>query len=120
MPISYKVIGGNIRKARQQAQLTQEGLAEKMSISIAHMGKIERGERQINLERLSQICELLGVSLEAMVEGALLSEGTLRREPLTDRTGFIAALDELARGCSDKSLRLMLRLCQDVSQEDKA
>lgn len=116
MSISYKIIGRHIRDARRASNMTQEVLAEKLEMSSAHLGKIERGERAVNMERLSQICLLLDVSLEALIAGALI--GATSKMPETD-DGFLAAMDELSRGCSDKSRRLMLHLCRAVAENEK-
>ena len=52
MPISYKVIGRHIRDARKSAGLTQEAAANQLGLSPEHYGKVERGERTVNLERM--------------------------------------------------------------------
>ena len=60
MPISYKVIGRHIRDARKSAGLTQEAAANQLGLSPEHYGKVERGERTVNLERMVQISHLYG------------------------------------------------------------
>lgn len=55
MAIEYTVIGRHIRAARKQKHLTQEDVADMIDMSPAHFGKVERGERPVNLQRLSQI-----------------------------------------------------------------
>lgn len=55
-------IGDNIRKIRDIKRLTQEDVAAKLNISQQAYGKIERNETKIDLERLQQIADALGVS----------------------------------------------------------
>lgn len=80
MPISYKVIGRHIRDARKSAGLTQEAAANQLGLSPEHYGKVERGERTVNLERMVQISHLYGTTVCAPLEG-LRYRSHSRREP---------------------------------------
>ena len=68
--MNHATLGHKIRKERNKQQLTQEQLAEKINISTAYMGFIERGERNISLDKLSLLASVLGVSIDY-----LLSDG---------------------------------------------
>ncbi|NLC88306.1 MAG: helix-turn-helix transcriptional regulator [Clostridiaceae bacterium] len=70
MAIDYSVIGERLKKARKNKHFTQEELAEKIDVSIAFLSRIERGSSQINLKRLTQICELLEVSEGDILNGS--------------------------------------------------
>lgn len=72
--IDYVKIGENIRNARKNKNYTQEILSDKLGVSIAFYSRLERGTMHINLKRLSQICEVLGVT-----EGEVLN-GNIKRE----------------------------------------
>ena len=72
--INYRLIGRHIKAARKARRMTQEMLAEKMDVSVGHVGKIERGDRLINLERLAQICLILQVPIEDMIAGCVDKE----------------------------------------------
>lgn len=72
--IDYVKIGENIRNARKNKNYTQEILSDKLGVSIAFYSRLERGSMHINLKRLSQICEVLGVT-----EGEVLN-GNIKRE----------------------------------------
>ena len=65
-----------LKEIRKSCNMTQENLSEKMDVSIAFLSRIERGSSQINLKRLSQICEILGTS-----EGEILN-GTCSDSPV--------------------------------------
>ena len=121
MPIEYKVIGRHIRAARNQLKMTQEDVAAAIEMSPAHFGKVERGERPINLSRLSQLSVLLHVPLETLVEGSAVYEdgSAIALRENADETEFTDAMASIAKGCSVPSLRLMLRLCTDVAEADK-
>lgn len=59
--IDSKQIGLNIRKIREIKDLKQEFVAKKLGITTNGYGKIERGESAVNIDRLNQIAEVLGV-----------------------------------------------------------
>ena len=61
MPLDYTIIGQRLKIARKSKKMTQEELAEKLDVSIAFLSRIERGNSQVNLKRLVQICEILEV-----------------------------------------------------------
>ena len=56
-----KLFGKRLRKLRLERNLTQEQLSEKMDVSVAFLSRIERGNSQVNLKRLTQICEILDI-----------------------------------------------------------
>lgn len=58
----YSVIGRRIKKTRIKNKLKQETLADKIDVSVAYLSRVERGNAQINLKRLTQVAEILGVS----------------------------------------------------------
>lgn len=55
-------IGNSIRKIRELKGLKQESVATKLGLTTNGYGKIERGESQINLERLNQIAYVFDVT----------------------------------------------------------
>ena len=67
------MIGEKLKKARIDKKLTQEKLAEKLDVSIAFLSRIERGNSHISLKRLSEVCDILGVT-----EGYILNSNTLK------------------------------------------
>lgn len=53
-------LGDTIRQRRKAMGLTQEALADAAGIDRSHMGKIERGERNLTLINIARIAEALG------------------------------------------------------------
>ena len=121
MFLEYKVIGRNIRDARKQKNMTQEQVAEAIDISLQHYGKVERGDRHINLPRLAELSVLLNVPIEKLVEGSVLRTDAEfpQFQTATGNSDFLQAIQQLSKGCSESALRLMLRLCFSVADEDK-
>lgn len=70
MSPDYNVIGRRIKTARIEHNLTQEELADKINVSVAFMSRLERGNSKINLKRLTQIAETLGVSPGYLLTGS--------------------------------------------------
>ena len=54
-------LGERIRELRKERGLSQEGLANLTNIDRGYMGTIERGERNITLKKLFDICDALNV-----------------------------------------------------------
>ena len=58
----YQKIGGNLRKIREIKGIKQESVAKQLGITTNGYGKIERGESAINIDRLEQIANILGIT----------------------------------------------------------
>lgn len=54
-------LGFAIRKARTASGMSQDELAWRCDIHRAYMGVIERGEQNITVGKLTQVCQGLGV-----------------------------------------------------------
>jgi transcriptional regulator with XRE-family HTH domain len=60
-------IGTRIRKIREIKGLSQENLAAELEMSITGYGKIERNEVSVNIDKLSKIGKVLGLSVEDII-----------------------------------------------------
>jgi len=58
----YQKIGDNLRKIREIKGIKQESIAKQLGITTNGYGKIERGETSLNIKRLEEIAEILGVN----------------------------------------------------------
>ncbi|MCT8974982.1 helix-turn-helix transcriptional regulator [Clostridium sp. CX1] len=61
-----------IREKRLEKQLTQERLAECLSISGEYMSKIENGRVKVNLTRLAELSVILGCPIEYFISGSVV------------------------------------------------
>ena len=84
--------GLRIRKLRQMKGITQEKLAEELSITLSHMGKLENGDRKPSIDIVIQIAKHFGVSLDYLVFGYEHKEETPEEMALT----LAAALEAFA------------------------
>lgn len=65
-----KALGAAVRSARKALQMSQEALADSAGIDRSHMGKIERGERNVTLLNLLRIADALSVKPSAILSRA--------------------------------------------------
>ena len=79
--IDYRKIGVHLKEARKANSLSQAQVAASLHISVCAYGNLERGSQRINLTRLIQLCELLGVA-----PGSILADCTPRLVPYKDRS----------------------------------
>lgn len=108
MAIDYSVIGERLKLARKEKHLTQEQLAEKIDVSIAFLSRIERGSSQINLKRLSQICEILDVT-----EGDILNGVSNKSTKYLD---FEFA--NLLKSCSSEKQKLIYDIAKVIANKN--
>lgn len=62
-----KLVGGNVKKARIAAGLTQEELAERSGFSQQYISGLERGMRNPTIVSIYELGQALGVSHENLV-----------------------------------------------------
>jgi len=60
-------IAGNIRAIRQARNLSQVELAHMADLHRTYAGAIERGERNMSIDKLEQIADALGVTAADLV-----------------------------------------------------
>ncbi len=63
MKLNYVAIGKRIRICRTSQNITQEQLAFQINTSPAYISNIERGVKKPSLQKLVQIAEILGVTV---------------------------------------------------------
>ena len=64
----FSFMENNLKKMRKRANLTQEGLAEKIDVSQHYISSLERGKQALNLKRVKQLAEVLNCT-EAEIWG---------------------------------------------------
>jgi transcriptional regulator with XRE-family HTH domain len=57
------LIGGNARKYRLAADLSQEAVAERMGVDRAHISALEMGKTNPTVQTLSRLAEALGIKV---------------------------------------------------------
>lgn len=109
MAVDYNIIGERIKNARKACNMTQDNLSEKMNVSIAFLSRIERGSSQINLKRLSQICEILGIS-----------EGEILNGTSCNSTNYLTnEFANLLESCSPNKQKLIYDIAKVIAKQDE-
>ena len=67
LSVHLKAIGAAIRSMRKELGLSQEELAYCSTIDRSHMGKIERGERNVSIANLLRISQALNCPPSALL-----------------------------------------------------
>jgi transcriptional regulator with XRE-family HTH domain len=62
------LIGHNIKMYRDLRKITREDMCDRLDLSLATYGKIERNEQDITLERLNEIAKILDVPITKLLE----------------------------------------------------
>ena len=108
MPLDYTIIGQRLKKARKAKKMTQEELSEKLDVSIAFLSRIERGNSQVNLKRLVQICEILEVS-----PGEILNGVSSKSSQYLD-----SEFASLLKDCSSEQQKLIYDIAKVVARKE--
>lgn len=107
MALDYNIIGERLKKARIDKSLTQEKLAEKLDVSIAFLSRIERGSSHISLKRLSQICDILGIT-----EGSILNGSSNN-----SNTYLESEFDDILKNTTPEKQKLIYKIAKIITED---
>ena len=108
MALDYTIIGQRLKKARIDKKMTQENLAEQLDVSIAFLSRIERGNSHINLKRLTQICEILGVS-----------EGFILNGTSSNSSNYLSSeFNDILNSVTPEKQKLIYKIAKVISEEE--
>lgn len=104
MALDYTIIGERLKIARANSNLTQEKLAEQLDVSVPYLSRVECGDTHINLTRLNQICEILGVT-----------EGEILNGVSTTSTNYLSTdFANLLSNCSPEKVQLIYNIAKMI------
>ena len=107
MALDYTIVGERLKKARLDKKLTQEHLSEQLGISVAFLSKVERGTSHVNLKRLSQICDILGVT-----EGYILNGSSS-----TSQDYLFSEFSDILAKASPEKQKLIYKIAKVIIEE---
>lgn len=61
------LLGAAVRARRKALQMSQEALADYAGIDRSHMGKIERGERNVSILNVERIATAMGCKVSELL-----------------------------------------------------
>ncbi len=108
MALNYSIIGVRLKQARLNRKITQEQLAEKLDVSVTYISRIERGSTNINLKRLSEICDILSIT-----EGEILN-GTSKTSPIYLSKEF----NDLLKNCPPEKIDLVYKMAELIIKHE--
>ena len=75
--VDYLAMGRRIREGRRALGWTQAQLAERIGVSCAFVGHLERGEKLPSLETVARLSLALNTSLDTLALGRERGDATL-------------------------------------------
>ena len=82
--LNYKKIGERLRKLRKYMGLTQEQVAEILSVGRDAILRIEKGDRKIDLQELMNFSKLYNISMDELT----MEEHTINSSDVSFARGF--------------------------------
>ena len=70
---TFEILGQNIRQERNNQNMTQEQLSEKVGISAVFLSQIENARKIPSLETIDKIVSCLGISMMSAFDGDYVS-----------------------------------------------
>ena len=107
MALDFAIIGQRLKKTRLEKKMTQEKLAEQLDVSVAFLSRIERGLSHINLKRLSQICDILGVTEGEILNGSASSS----------QRYLVSEFNNILKNCSPEKLKLIYKIAKTIAED---
>jgi transcriptional regulator with XRE-family HTH domain len=75
-------IAQNIKKLREEKGLLQKEIAITIGIHPSNYSKMEKGEREFNIEVLDKLAKFFNLSIDELVHSCLVSQGCCSNLPL--------------------------------------
>lgn len=97
MVLNYKMIGVRVKEIRVIKQLSQADLAEFTDLSVSYISHIETGLKKASLESLVRISNVLGTTVDQLLNGNQVS----------DQKQYWNELTELIKDCNDCEKRIV-------------
>ena len=102
--MNFVQVGSNIQKELDERSMTQQSLADALSISKQVMSKIIKGAKAINVSELAKIATILGTTTDSLLTMNIESEptesmafmGTMQDEETREKVEMLrSAIDEI-------------------------
>ena len=94
MNVDYGAIGQRIKQVRRSRDMTQERLAEALSVSVGYISQIERGVTKINLDTLAAVAAHLNCELSELVTGVSVLQGRYLEGELAQLVAMLAQFEQ--------------------------
>lgn len=109
MALNFSIIGVRLKQARLNKKITQEKLAEMIDVSVTCISRIERGSTNINLKRLSELCDILDVSEGEILNGASNSSPSYLNKEFSN----------LLKNCPSEKIDLIYKIAELIVEYNR-
>lgn len=110
MELNYKAIGKRIKVARIRMEITQEQLAERLSLSPTHLSNIETGTTRVSLSSIVKIANSLDVTVDD-----LLCDNLVQARPQFERD-----MQQFLDGCNPYEFRIAFQVAKAAVETMRA
>jgi transcriptional regulator with XRE-family HTH domain len=62
-----KIVGNNLKQARENAKMTQLEVANKAEINVNYYARIERGEKEPSIDTLNKLAKVLKIKVSDVI-----------------------------------------------------
>lgn len=100
MALNISIIGRRVREFRMKMNLSQADLAERTELSVTYICLIETAKKQPSLESLVRIADVLGVTVNTLLNG----------NQTNDPLEYHAELAQLLEGCTSYEKRVIYEI----------
>ena len=114
----YRRLGMRLVDLRRARKLTQADVAEQISRSTEYIGRIERGEKRIQIEDLGKLADTLGISLAELFHGVHTSnklfagERRGRYDTRTPDEDRVVELIQLVRTIENEDIDVLIAMAR--------
>lgn len=98
--IIFMSLGQNIKKIREDKNLTQQQIAELIHMHRSNYSKIESGQREISVDALNKVARYFGMTIDQIVnfDGTVPQEITVEDKTLMEQVKMIQELEPDEKG----------------------
>ena len=114
MTVDYVLLGTRIKEQRQRRMLTQQQLAEKVSLTPGFISRIETGNKKPSLEVLLSICETLNITLNDLLVGNQILQESDYNAKFTE---ILSHCDELEKRLTFEITRAVCKIIQKAKEK---
>lgn len=113
--LNKKEMGARIRSRRNALGMSREELAKKMSVTAKTIANIEYGEKGMTLKNLYKLKQILGVSIDYLMDGDDAFEGVgEKRKMLSENIlSSLSVCSVKQLGCMEQMARLYVESVVD-------
>lgn len=105
--IDFKLIGRRVKEKREHRHITQQAMADELSISKYYISKIENGKVKVTLETLAEIANYLNTDIAELLKGS---------SPLSDNY-CVSEYVEVYNKATPEQKNMILKIAKTITDD---